>query len=87
MPETSLSAPHLSSVSAWADIWADIRGVMLRPASTFAREGATEQARQLSGLHCYTNRAPQPVLSVPLVPTKMFREPERERRVPSRSGQ
>ena len=57
MPETSLSAPHLSSVSAWADIWADIRGVMLRPALTFAREGATEQARQLSGLHCYTNRA------------------------------
>ena len=48
MPETSLSAPHLSSVSAWADIWADIRGVMLRPALTFAREGATEQARQLA---------------------------------------
>ena len=69
MPETSLSAPHLSSVSAWADIWADIRGVMLRPALTFAREGATEQARKLSGLHCYTNRVHNLYSVYLLVPT------------------
>ena len=58
MPETSLSAPHLSSVSAWADIWADIRGVMLQGHARIVRE--TSEALQLAREGARARGVPEP---------------------------